>query len=79
MYCAALIAVVNHRTTRPAPDLVQRAFTAEGPKRLWVADITYIATGAGFLYLAVVLDAWSRRVVGWAMATHSGPSWSSTP
>src|SRR5262249_9396859 len=55
---------------RPAPDLVQRAFTAAGPNRLWVADITYIATWAGFLYLAVVLDAWSRRVVGWAMATH---------
>ena len=48
----------------------QRAFTAEGPNRLWVADLTSIATGAGFLYLAVVLDAWSRRVVGWAMATH---------
>ena len=57
-------------TARPAPDLVQRTFTATGPNRLWVADITYIATGAGFLYLAVVLDAWSRRVVGWAMATH---------
>ena len=55
---------------RPAPDLVQRAFTVEGPNRLWVADITYIPTWAGFLYLAVVLDAWSRRVVGWAMATH---------
>ena len=56
--------------TRPAPDLVQRAFMAEGPNQLWVADITYIPTWAGFLYLAVVLDAWSRRVVGWAMATH---------
>jgi putative transposase len=55
---------------RPAPDLVQRTFTADGPDRLWVADITYIPTWAGFLYLAVVLDAWSRRVVGWAMATH---------
>jgi len=55
---------------RPAPDLVQRAFMAEGPNQLWVADITYIATWAGFLYLAVVVDAWSRRVVGWAMATH---------
>jgi transposase InsO family protein len=41
-----------------------------GPDRLWVADITYVPTWAGFLYLAVVLDAWSRRVVGWAMATH---------
>jgi putative transposase len=55
---------------RPAPDLVRRAFTADSPNQLWVADITYITTWAGFLYLAVVLDAWSRRVVGWAMATH---------
>jgi putative transposase len=55
---------------RPAPDLVQRAFTATGPNQLWVADITYIPTAAGFLYLAVVLDVWSRRIVGWAMATH---------
>jgi putative transposase len=57
-------------TARPAPDLVQRTFAVDGPNRLWVADITYIPTWAGFLYLAVVLDAWSRRVVGWAMATH---------
>jgi putative transposase len=55
---------------RPAPDLVQRAFRATGPNQLWVADITYIPTGAGFLYLAVVLDVWSRRIVGWAMTTH---------
>lgn len=55
---------------RPAPDLVQRRFAADGPNRLWVADITYIPTWAGFLYLAVVLEAWSRRVVGWAMAPH---------
>lgn len=55
---------------RPAPDLVDRNFTVDGPDQLWVADITYIPTWAGFLYLAVVLDAWSRRVVGWAMATH---------
>ena len=45
-------------------------FTATGPNRLWVADITYIPTWSGFLYLAIVLDAWSRRVVGWSMATH---------
>jgi putative transposase len=57
-------------TARPAPDLVDRQFTVEGPDRLWVADITYVPTGAGFLYLAVVLDAWSRRVIGWAMETH---------
>jgi putative transposase len=54
----------------PAPDLVQRQFTAPGRDQLWVADITYVPTGAGFLYLAVVLDAWSRRVIGWAMETH---------
>jgi putative transposase len=54
----------------PAPDLVDRVFRASGPNQLWVADITYIATWNGFLYLAVVLDVWSRRVVGWAMATH---------
>ena len=50
-----------------APDLVRRRFTADGPDRTWVADITYVPTGAGFLYLAVVLDLWSRRVVGWSM------------
>lgn len=55
---------------RPAPDLVQRAFTATGPDQLWVADITYIPTWSGTLYLAVVLDVWSRRIIGWAMATH---------
>jgi putative transposase len=55
---------------RPAADLVERDFTADGPDQLWVADITYVPTRAGFLYLAVVLDAWSRRIVGWAMATH---------
>jgi putative transposase len=56
-------------TARPAPDLVERQFAAAGPNRLWVADITYITTAAGFLFLAV-LDVWSRRVVGWAMAAH---------
>lgn len=57
-------------TEHAAADLVQRDFTATAPNQLWVADITYVPTWAGFLYLAVVLDAWSRRVVGWAMATH---------
>ncbi len=54
----------------PAPDLVDRAFRADGPDKLWVADITYIPTWAGFLFLAVVIDVWSRKVVGWSMATH---------
>lgn len=58
------------RDARPAPDLVDRNFTAAKRDQLWIADITYIPTWGGFLYLAVVIDAWSRRVVGWAMATH---------
>jgi putative transposase len=66
------------RTTRrdaaaaPAPDLVGRCFAAAAPDRLWTADITYLPTLAGFLYLAVVLDVFSRRVVGWAMAADLG-------
>jgi putative transposase len=51
-----------------APDLVERKFKADAPNKLWVADITYVPTLEGFLYLAVVLDVWSRRVVGWAMS-----------
>ena len=53
-----------------ALDQVDRQFAADGPDRLWVADITCIPPWAGFLYLAVVLDVWSRRIVGWAMAPH---------
>ncbi len=65
----------SHRTTRRghhrgAPDRVERNFSADGPDKLWVADITYIPTWAGVLYLAIVLDVWSRKIVGWAMATH---------
>ena len=66
------------KQARPTPDLVDRNFTASGPNQLWVADMTYLPTAAGFLYLAVVLDAWSRKpdaerpseVVGWSMANH---------
>lgn len=66
---------VLHTTTRDrnaaaAPDLLERDFSTPAPDRLWVADITYVSTWAGFLYLAVVVDAFSRRVVGWAMALH---------
>src|SRR5277367_4988439 len=56
------------KDARPAPDLVDRNFSATQPNQLWVADITYVPTAAGFLYLAVVLDAWSRKIVGWSMA-----------
>jgi putative transposase len=58
------------KDARPAPDLVDRDFAASGPNQLWVADITYVPTATGFLYLAVVLDAWSRKIVGWSMANH---------
>ena len=60
---------IRDREARPAPDLVDRNFAATEPNQLWVADITYVPTWAGFLYLAVVLDAWSRRIVGWAFST----------
>ncbi len=64
----------RHGTTRRdraaavAPDRVQRRFAAAAPNRLWVADITYVPTQEGFLYLATVLDVFSRKVVGWAMS-----------
>jgi len=64
---------VPDRQATPAPDRVARAFTPSAvgaPNRLWVADISYVATTEGWLYLAVTLDAFSRRVVGWAMADH---------
>jgi putative transposase len=55
-----------------APNLLERNFTADAPDCVWMADITYIWTREGWLYLAVVLDLFSRRVVGWAMADHLG-------
>ena len=62
----------THRsiTADKVPDLVKRDFSVDKPNKLWVADITYIPTWSGFLYLSVVMDAFSRRVVGWAMASH---------
>jgi putative transposase len=64
------------RTTIPIPgitptsDLVERDFNRSGPNVLWVADITYLRTGEGWLYLAAVQDTYSRLIVGWSMATH---------
>jgi len=52
------------------PDLVERDFEALEPNQLWVADITYVPTWSGFVFLAVVLDAFSRKIVGWSMANH---------
>ncbi len=55
----------------PATDLVERRFRPDRPNVLWVADITYLRTGEGWLYLAAVQDAYSRQIVGWSMATHT--------
>jgi putative transposase len=62
-----LATTVRDPRARPGPDLVERNFAAPAPDRLWVADITHLRTWGGWLYLAVVMDACSRRVVGWAM------------
>jgi putative transposase len=65
----------TRRTTTPADpadrpaDLVNRQFTAPAPNRLWVADLTYVATWAGFCYAAFIIDAYSRAIVGWRIAT----------
>jgi putative transposase len=62
---------VREPGAEPAPDLVQRKFSVDKPDQLWVADITYIRSWAGFMYLAIVMDAWSRRIVGWStLAPH---------
>ena len=74
-----LIGVVRGKTKRttlpgrdpvPAADLVKRRFTASRPDELWVADFTYVRTWEGWAYLAVVLDVYSRRIVGWQLAPH---------
>lgn len=56
----------DHRQGK-APDLVKRGFTADRPNVPWVADMTYVPTWAGLIYLAVVIDVWSRRIVGWSI------------
>jgi len=53
-----------------APNLLERNFTAAAPNRVWLADITYVETDQGWLYLAAVMDLYSRRIVGWAMEDH---------
>jgi putative transposase len=64
---AFVVTTRRDKDKQPAPDLVKREFKADGPNQLWVADMTYVPTWAGFIYLAVVLDVWSRRIVGWAI------------
>ena len=76
---AGLAGVSRRRGTRTTrvdqshcvvPDRVERQFQADTPDRLWVADVTYVPTWTGFVYLAIVLDVFSRRVVGWSMTHH---------
>lgn len=73
---SGLVKLKKGRTTirvpgvRVADDLVERKFRPDGPNILWVADITYLRTWEGWLYLAAVQDAYSRRIVGWAMTEH---------
>ena len=82
MRAASLVGCCRRRRVRttiadpartPAPNLVARDFAAPAPNRLWLGDITFVPTHEGWLYLAVLLDAHSRRVVGWAMADHLRP------
>jgi putative transposase len=61
---------IRDEDAAPFPDLVNRDFSATGRDRLWVADITQLPTRSGSCYLAAITDAWSRRIVGWSMATH---------
>jgi putative transposase len=61
---------ISAETSERPDDLVKRNFTATGPNRLWVADLTYIRTWVGFVYAAFVIDAFSRMIVGWQLATH---------
>lgn len=66
------ITIEHHKAAAPAPDLLVRRFTAPSPDRIWVGDMTFIRTREGWLYLAVLLDLYSRKVVGWAMDQRPG-------
>lgn len=59
----------DYQAQRP-PDLVERVFTADRPDRLWVVDLTYVATWSGFVYVCFITDAFSRKIVGWRVASH---------
>jgi transposase InsO family protein len=67
---AHLRGAAGGRLAAPAPDLVARNFTPDAPDQLWARDVTYLRTRQGWLYLATVIDLYSRRVIGWALAEH---------
>jgi len=66
-----VITTDSKNTLQPAPDLVQRQFTVDTHDKAWVTDTTFIGTREGWLYLAVILDLFSRQVIGWAMSNHN--------
>jgi transposase InsO family protein len=68
----------DEHAPRPA-DLVERDFSASRPNRLWVADLTYVVTWSGFVYVSFIIDAYSRFIVGWQTSRSSGPTWPWTP
>lgn len=70
--------VARPAAARPA-DLVKRRFSPPAPDRLWVADFTYVPTWSGMVYVAFVIDAYSRRILGWRAATSMRTAWSSMP
>jgi putative transposase len=61
------VSTAHHKSAQASPDLLNRQFTAEAPNRVWVGDMTFVRTRQGWLHLALLLDVYSRRVVGWAM------------
>jgi transposase InsO family protein len=64
-------ATTNSKHNKPiAPNLLNQQFSVEAPNRCWVGDISYIPTNEGWLYLATVIDLYSRKIVGWSMASH---------
>ncbi len=66
-----MLATTNSNLTLPvSPDLLERNFSTSKPNRIWTGDITYVRTAEGWLYLAVVIDLFSRQVVGFAMREH---------
>ncbi len=63
------ITTIADESVHRSPDLVERDFTAARPNQLWVADLTYVASWAGFAYVAFVIDVFSRMIVGWRVST----------
>lgn len=65
------LTVEHHKTPQAAPDLLKRQFSTNSPNRAWVGDMTFIRTRQGWLHLAVLLDLYSRKVIGWAFGAHA--------